>query len=708
VPARPTPRPSGTRRTPGEAADPAAAAARRVASLLGEQTEPGRGAVLALEARDQPWMWHAAAVLPVYVEQEGLRCLSRRALVEAMRGAALSPWPRLSRGALAHLARQASLGWWLELYGDPKGIRAVLVKAGTAPQPLDEWVIAVGPKTDQTIAPFGPVEAVDAVLIDWTAVLRATEARQGLELARTMVEGDLLFDMGRWAEAAARYESASENEYLPARLLALLSLTHVPEACDEARRDADDLADEPGAPRSLALALKATAMVRDGDRAGAEAILREIAPGSARAVLLYNALCDTPEALALLEAAAQREVGAPVCTLALAENRLRNGRIEECIELARRALRVDPDAALAQALLASAQIARGDAAAAEKAAGRALELDVTLTAAYETLAQVLWMRRDYSEALRTLQTGTRNAPWSEMLWIRLGDLQMRLRLLKPARRSFGAALRLKPELSYARLRLAELLLEEGRHAQALAELDRGDEDEQSVRWEILRARALSGQGRHDRAIRVLRAAARRPEGEIEARIALSRTLEATEDGKAALAEAQMAANRAVQTRSSLAAAAFARVAEAALVLGQIEDADGASAEALKRNPGSTPVMLARVRVLMARENWDEARALARDMREREPFSPRPYELLGDIAAARGLERRAVSLWQTALTLEPGSDELTWKIAELCRTSGQDPVLARLYYELCARAGGPHSDQARRALRQIRTDGGDRS
>ena len=384
---------------------------------------------------------------------------------------------------------------------------------------------------------------------------------------------------------------------------------------------------------------------------------------------------------------------------ASAEIKLQLGDTTGALERAIAATRADPDDCDAYVVLAEAYLGKLDYENCGQAAAKALALDATSASAYEFLSRNRWWKRLYGEAIDILVLGTKNVPYSEMLWIRLGEKQMALRKLSAAEKSFRNALDIKPNLEYAILQIAKILLMQGRHAEALGELDKRSATE-SHQFRFLRAKALAGKGKSDEAVKILRDLARKPETEIEARIVLSKVYEAKSELEAALSQAQQAASRSDRADPQMAGRAFGRLATVLLRSGQIDDADGASAEAIDRAPESPEVMLARALVLAEKGQPGEAKTLALDARKLNPFMPEVYLTLGEIAIKAKVPSLAANYWQTALYLDPRNEGLCWRLGEVYRTGVRDAALARLYYTMCANLKGKHSTNAEEMLRRM--------
>lgn len=702
-PSRPAPWPwrplvSSPTQSPAEAPpdteDPYRLAAERIRAILEQQKSQGRLAVVMTGDRTSPILWHCASVLPVYLEKAGLDVLARRDVQGLIRREGASIWTDPSPDTLAAIARAGRVRRLVMVRPGARSAYFSVLDPATRTIDGDGQVEMAGEVTHQ-FRPFPPAEPVDAVMIAWTAALRREESRQALDVCRTMAEGDMFFDMGLWAESEACYALAVQRGYGPAHLPALLAARHIEERLSDAVGEVERLLRTDRTLGRPLRAVHALLLAAKGETEESQSILLALAREDVRALYLAGMLFDTPGVADRLSAAAAR--GDAQAQTLLARDLLNEGKLEAAIAAAQDVVRRDDRAAGGYEVLAAACMAKGDVDTAASAARAAVMIDPEAVGARETLAQALILRKAFDAALETLDEGVEAAPFSEILLLRKADLQLRLRMFDRAERSYRAALALRPSLEYARQQIASLFLLKGEPARAAAVLGETPPSERGTRYVLLMAEALAGLRKPDEAVRLLRPLTRTPAAEIQARLLLGQILLESGNRPAALNEAQMAANRATQTQSRLAGAAYAGLARVMLALGETEDADGASAEALRRSPSAVGVLLARASVLVALGRLDEAARLAAEARATEPFDPAAYEALGDVASARGLWSLAAQYWQTAMALSPAGDSVAWKLAEMYHSGGRDPALARLYYELCARRDGPHARAARDML-----------
>ncbi len=120
--------------------------------------------------------------------------------------------------------------------------------------------------------------------------------------------------------------------------------------------------------------------------------------------------------------------------------------------------------------LGTIYVAQGNFEAAEGEFAQVIELNHNDAQAYFNLGNVFYLTQRYRDAERTLQEGLKREPGSAFGNYLLGAVHARLGKLDQAEHNLRAALELDPEMSSIRLELANLYLQQGRTAEAIAEL----------------------------------------------------------------------------------------------------------------------------------------------------------------------------------------------------------------------------------------------
>lgn len=327
----------------------------------------------------------------------------------------------------------------------------------------------------------------------WPGALRAVNEALRLDpLPATAhyLRGQILDAMGRFSAARAAYAEARDRDGVPIRMPGFLS--------DAIRREWREAALEPlDAAATLAAA-------SPGGIVGDEMILDYCHPTAAGNRRIVELLLP-----AVQKAFWGREGIHPV---ALDSPGVDRGENDE------------PDSAFGSAWIGQMMVRQGRWTEARPFYIRALALDPALAMAHEGLGRLLVQGGQVDEGIRELEEAARLDPHSAATWSNLGLAYSRSGRPEAAIKAFQTALR-KGQRGEAviRLNLAEVLIQEGRLAQAKTELDwavqRSPADGRA--W-LLRGRWAEARGDRDLAISAYRRALELAPGSTAARTALQR------------------------------------------------------------------------------------------------------------------------------------------------------------------------------------------
>ncbi|MFA5137967.1 MAG: tetratricopeptide repeat protein [Elusimicrobiota bacterium] len=153
--------------------------------------------------------------------------------------------------------------------------------------------------------------------------------------------------------------------------------------------------------------------------------------------------------------------------LMLAQLQLEEGRIRDAKESLRAVLGMDPDDPEAYSSLAECRVREGEFAQAEAAFKKAIELDPRDTHRHLRLGDFLDNTLgDPRRAVAAYQAALRLSPESRQACSRLGVLYGKMRKPELSEQMFRKALRIDPGDAISRMRLAELLMRQGKYDQA--------------------------------------------------------------------------------------------------------------------------------------------------------------------------------------------------------------------------------------------------
>lgn len=145
-------------------------------------------------------------------------------------------------------------------------------------------------------------------------------------------------------------------------------------------------------------------------------------------------------------------------------------KADRAIEHYEKALRLAPDFYPARNNLGAQYLRKGDFAAAEKQFADVIRLNPSDGQGYFNLANVLLLKKLYSDSLRSLENGLRRDPQSAFGHLLFGSVSIRVGDLAAAEEHLRRARELDPNMSKVRLELANLYLQTNRKNEAVQEL----------------------------------------------------------------------------------------------------------------------------------------------------------------------------------------------------------------------------------------------
>jgi Flp pilus assembly protein TadD len=148
----------------------------------------------------------------------------------------------------------------------------------------------------------------------------------------------------------------------------------------------------------------------------------------------------------------------------------RQEKHEEAIRHYRNALRIAPDFYPAHNNLGSDYLSRTDFSAARNEFEQVIQLNQSDATAYFNLSHVCMLMGEVSNAQKFLGEGLRRDPNSALGHFILGSLNFRTGKYPEAERALRHAIQLSPVMAQPRLQLVNLFLQQGRKADAVAEL----------------------------------------------------------------------------------------------------------------------------------------------------------------------------------------------------------------------------------------------
>jgi tetratricopeptide (TPR) repeat protein len=148
----------------------------------------------------------------------------------------------------------------------------------------------------------------------------------------------------------------------------------------------------------------------------------------------------------------------------------RQGKRDEAIRHYQKALRIAPGFYPAHNNLGSSYVSKSDFAAALQEFEQVIQLNQSDAAAYFNLSNVCMLLGQISKAREFLGEGLRRDPNSALGHFILGSLNFKTGMYAEAERALRQAIQISPVMAQPRLQLVNLFLQQGRKADAVAEL----------------------------------------------------------------------------------------------------------------------------------------------------------------------------------------------------------------------------------------------
>lgn len=148
----------------------------------------------------------------------------------------------------------------------------------------------------------------------------------------------------------------------------------------------------------------------------------------------------------------------------------RKGSRDDAIRHYEKALQISPDFYQAHNNLGSDYLSKSDFSAARKQFEHAIRLNQSDAAAYFNLSNICILTRELPAARRYLDEGMRRQPDSALGHFLEGTLNIKLGKLPQAEGPLRQAIQLDPLMAQPRLQLVNLLLQQGRKGDAVAQL----------------------------------------------------------------------------------------------------------------------------------------------------------------------------------------------------------------------------------------------
>ena len=201
-----------------------------------------------------------------------------------------------------------------------------------------------------------------------------------------------------------------------------------------------------------------------------------------------------------LEGEAARGAGDPRMYCAAAMMRVAAGRPGRAVQLTRKALRIDPDMAVAHTIMGRAYLCAGKPARAIRWCRRATRLDPSLCDAHEVQGYAMILTGRPTEALRRFRAAVRLDPDSAEAHEGMGHMLFMTGRYKRAAACYKRVAELEPGSVYAAMSAANCLATAGLHEEAVAELDKAIALAPRMSFaHYMRGESLSKTGRHGEA-----------------------------------------------------------------------------------------------------------------------------------------------------------------------------------------------------------------
>lgn len=411
-------------------------------------------------------------------------------------------------------------------------------------------------------------------------------------------------------------------------------------------------------------------------------------------------------AYTLLSGLVQRVPESVEGRLALARLEWARGQIDAALGHARAAETHAPEEQEPALVLGELLLATGDAAAAQDAFTRALELGGrrggNLAFARLGLARALVATNRFAEARPLLEQVLQEVPNLPAARYLLALTQLEADELEAARDSLEQVIRDVPDHLASRYFRGLIYFREGRFERARDDLERVvARTPQNLQARLLLAAVHSQEDAHDRAVNVLRGGLQIPDVEPDAAYyaALGQSLLRTgrqSEGLEMLTRAAARAPDAAGIRTQLAMAYMATGAQ-----GSAEAELKEVVDLSESFPLSDALLIL---VQLEAQRYDEALASAQRFVERNPEAPMALNMLGAVQLAREDDAAAREAFLAALQLDEAFAPAALNLAELERSAG-DLDAARKRLEGVVQQE-PRNASARQRLADVLRDQGD--
>jgi cellulose synthase operon protein C len=313
---------------------------------------------------------------------------------------------------------------------------------------------------------------------------------------------------------------------------------------------------------------------------------------------------------------------------------LRDNRFDEAMAAARRLIEEQPDSPLAYNFLGAAHIGLGDAAAAERAFVRALELDPGYHPAATNLAQLELQRNNPEGAAQRYQTLLETDPGNLPALLGLAQMALATGDAESANRLLTEAAGANPQAVEPRLIKAQLAYGAGDRGEARRHTDDVlSLDPDHVLGLLLRARLDMDANQPDRA------------GPTVDRL-----------------------QRRLADVPGVRPDVLFRLAQIQLQLGRNEVARSNLNRAITTDPTHTDALTVLAQIEISQSNWAPARTLIDRVRSAAPDRPLHLVLEGDLYRARGDLQRAEGSYREAA--DRGSRDAVFRLVALHQRAGR--------------------------------------
>jgi tetratricopeptide (TPR) repeat protein len=278
------------------------------------------------------------------------------------------------------------------------------------------------------------------------------------------------------------------------------------------------------------------------------------------------------------------------------------------------------------------------------------------------LAVLLRRTARFEDALDVLRRAADANPCRADLQTAYGEGAVRLWRMRCAEDAFRRAMEADPGFAYAKVCLAALLQHQYRYAEArvlLSDLLAARPECQPARVQL--GRLLGELGHAREALVLLEGAAKSPDSEVDARLAMVEVLLTSgmpQEGQMAVSHAQKAA------AAGTSADAYTALSKAFINTGQTDQACAAALNALDKDPRHEQARLAYARALAATGQQAKASEEVAEVLEADPYCVEALELAGSLHRSEGQFGKCVEVWLRALALNPWNADLHRSIAEV--------------------------------------------